>query len=53
MGVGSGEYGGKTLTNIKKVIVDRAWGESCLASCLQFILLIGSPAFRGYARDSR
>ena len=53
VGDGVGEYGGKTLTNIKKVIVYRAWGVSCLASCLQFTLLIGSPAFRGYARDSR
>jgi len=39
------------LTNIKKVIVYRAWGGSCLPSCLQFILLIGSPAFRGRAGD--
>jgi hypothetical protein len=49
--VGGGCWG-KTLSNIKKVIVYRARGESCLASCLQFILLIGRPAFRASARDS-
>lgn len=45
--------GGKILTNIKKVIVYRRRGESWLASCLQFILLIGSSAFRRYRTENQ